>query len=149
MRAVARSRAVFTDTIVTNGAGFGQTLQRVISIPDILFTANDFSGNDATIAIGGVARTPNWVNNAVINNRNQPGDSGPGNIAPTATVPVTITFNTVGPANLNRWPPSLDEPRGVPLAVIWGSFDGTTNEPVVYPSGTSIQDLEQQVLGGP
>src|SRR5207249_7516544 len=28
----------------------------------------------------------------------------------------------------------------------WGSFDGSTNAPIVYPQGTSIMDLENQVL---
>jgi hypothetical protein len=28
----------------------------------------------------------------------------------------------------------------------WASFDGSTNEPVVYPFGTSIQDVERIVL---
>jgi len=27
-----------------------------------------------------------------------------------------------------------------------GSFDGTTNEPIVFPSGNSIRNLENQVL---
>jgi len=31
---------------------------------------------------------------------------------------------------------------------IWGSFDGSTNPPVLYPNWFSIQELEQQVLGG-
>jgi hypothetical protein len=30
--------------------------------------------------------------------------------------------------------------------LIWGSFDGGTNDPIVYPNGTSIIDLENQVL---
>jgi hypothetical protein len=29
---------------------------------------------------------------------------------------------------------------------VWGSFDETTNEPTVYPNGTSIENLENQVL---
>jgi hypothetical protein len=28
----------------------------------------------------------------------------------------------------------------------WGSFDGSTNDPVVYPNGTSIANLANQVL---
>jgi len=28
----------------------------------------------------------------------------------------------------------------------WASFDGSTNDPVVYPNGTSIQDLQNQIL---
>jgi len=29
---------------------------------------------------------------------------------------------------------------------IWASYDATTNEPVVFPNGTSIANLESQVL---
>jgi hypothetical protein len=29
---------------------------------------------------------------------------------------------------------------------VWASFDGTTNDPVVYPNGNSIQNLENQIL---
>ncbi|MEO8426661.1 MAG: hypothetical protein ABI651_06060 [Verrucomicrobiota bacterium] len=134
----------FTDTIITNGAGFSQTLQRIISVPDILFTADDISGPDTTIVLPTLARTANWVNNAVINNRNLANESGPGTIAPT----VTITFNNVGLANFNFWPPSLDEPGAGLANFAWGSFDGTTNEPIVYPAGISIQDLERRALGG-
>jgi hypothetical protein len=30
----------------------------------------------------------------------------------------------------------------------WGSFDGSTNPPVVFPEGTSLAELEAQVLEG-
>ena len=33
----------------------------------------------------------------------------------------------------------------LPLLAI-GSFDGSTNPPVIYPSGTSLQDLENSIL---
>ena len=29
---------------------------------------------------------------------------------------------------------------------VWATFDGTTNAPVVYPNGTSIDNLENQIL---
>jgi hypothetical protein len=29
---------------------------------------------------------------------------------------------------------------------VWASFDGTTNAPVVYPNGTSIDNLENQIF---
>jgi hypothetical protein len=32
------------------------------------------------------------------------------------------------------------------LYFLWASFDGTTNEPVVFPNGTSIANLENEVL---
>jgi hypothetical protein len=30
--------------------------------------------------------------------------------------------------------------------VVWGSFDGSANPPIVFPNSTSLQDLENQVL---
>jgi hypothetical protein len=34
-----------------------------------------------------------------------------------------------------------------PISMLaWGSFDGTTNAPVVYPNGTSIQNLENELI---
>ena len=32
------------------------------------------------------------------------------------------------------------------MRAIWGSFDDSTNAPVVYPNGTSIASLESQML---
>jgi hypothetical protein len=56
-----------------------------------------------------------------------------------------VTLNKAGPTFENI-DPFLDEVgKSTPL-FLWGSFDGTTNPPVVYPSGTSIINLENQVL---
>ena len=61
-----------------------------------------------------------------------------------------ITFNKVGPLLQNVYGTNfildgLSESAST-TNFIWGSFDGSTNDPVVYPSGTSIADLEAQVL---
>src|ERR1019366_4450115 len=76
-----------------------------------------------------------------------PGLAGPGTIDP----PTTIAFNKVGPNYFNLGTSYLNGPVNLfnhPYWVfIWGSFDGTTNDPVVYPNGTSIQNLENEVLG--
>ncbi len=29
---------------------------------------------------------------------------------------------------------------------LWGSFDGTTNAPVVYPNGTSLENLANEAV---
>jgi len=42
-------------------------------------------------------------------------------------------------------PSFIDELSATP-DFVWGSFDGTTNAPIVYPSGRSIVDMENQVL---
>jgi hypothetical protein len=56
-----------------------------------------------------------------------------------------FTFNKVGPIFINLGPFFIDE-KTADLVFIWGSFDGTTNPPVVYPIGTSIAALENQMF---
>jgi hypothetical protein len=46
---------------------------------------------------------------------------------------VTITFNNVGRVFYNLSPAQLNE-ASAEAGVLWGSFDGSTNEPVVYPT---------------
>jgi len=140
---------VFNDTYVTNGATRTQGLQRAVQAPDILFDAADLQGGDNT---QGFVVTSNlflaWVNNDLLNGVG--GQLGPGVIDPSVgTVPAfTLTFNTVGPMFFNTTiPPFLSEVDSSPFP-LWGSFDGSTNEPVIYPIGTSIQAIEMLALGG-
>jgi len=35
------------------------------------------------------------------------------------------------------------------LSFAWGSFDGSTNQPYVYPAGTSFTELENLILTPP
>jgi len=70
-----------------------------------------------------------------------PGLAGPGTFQPR----MNIIMNKVGPAFFNVGPFFVDEPANFP-GFVWGSFDGTTNAPVVYPSGTSLMDFENELL---
>lgn len=130
-------------TMVTNNTPFVQTLQRVVRTPDILFTARDAaSGPGAVIALSRIERNfPNW------NEANFP-FPGPGTIDPG----VVITFNKVGPNFLNPGPFFVQaggialspEATGIP-DFLYGSYDGTTNAPVVYPNWVSLNSLENQL----
>jgi hypothetical protein len=71
--------------------------------------------------------------------------AGPGVIQPM----VILTFNNVGPMIYNNWPSFLTEVNPLSSGFVWASFDGTTNAPFVYPQGSTIQELEQLVLGAP
>jgi hypothetical protein len=150
----------FSDTIVTNGRAVSQSLIRSLISPDILFDGQDLIGGDngdvwlvatetiggATAAAGGGTAANIWVNNDTING--QTGNLGPGVIPPSdAGSTLTLTFNTAGPGLFNFLnPPFLSEGAATDLPR-WGSFDGTTNAPVIYPSGVSIRSLEETVLG--
>ncbi len=131
----------FTDYYVTNGTLQSQLVSRTISAPDILFTAADLGINGpGAPALFGRTDTTGWVNNATTNSASL--TAGPGNIAP----PITITYSELGPYQTVSGSTLTEANASVGLW--WGSFDGTTNTPVVYPVGMSIQDLEQMVLGG-
>ena len=149
----------WSDTYITNSQTLSQNLSRPQLLPDILFYASDLQGaddNGGALPLVGVTFQA-WVNNQGINgidNANTPLrlDLGPGVIDPAATAvlpAILFTFNSVGPVYVNQANFFVSEINNLGRSFIWGSFDGSTNEPVVYPISSSIQQLEAQVLGSP
>jgi hypothetical protein len=117
---------------VTNSQPVVQTFERVVTSPDFLFTARDLLRTSALrTETAGNFRTDNALR----------GLAGPGNIEPN----MEIVFNKVGPLLINFGPFFIDEATAI-TNFIWGSFDGSTNAPIVYPNGTSIMNLENQIL---
>ena len=66
----------------------------------------------------------------------------------------TFNYNKIGAAFWNGGfpdtnsfivPSAINELTQTP-SVAWASFDGSTNDPEVYPNGTSIQNLENQMV---
>jgi hypothetical protein len=98
-----------------------QNVERVTIQPDILFSGQDLGVELPYTRTG----TSNWVNHAALNGNS--GGAGPGVITP----PIFITFNTAGPFRLN-FPNFMDEVTSIELSW-WGSFDGSTNSPIIYP----------------
>lgn len=134
----------YTLTLVTNELVNGtnrtilvpQQVRRVVTAPDILFTASDLAGGFPSIPT--VTRsTPSFDLTGA-----QPGLAGPGVIRG----PVTFQFNKVGPIYVNGTYPLFVDEWGALLNFAWASFDASTNAPIIYPSGTSIASLENQVL---
>ena len=134
----------YTMVVISGSKAQMQTFQRVVAIPDFVFAAADLAPgpNADPLLFSAYSRNLNF-NTANI----YPGLAGPGTIDPSTT----ITFNKVGPNYLNVGTFFLNgygNPNNTPYwAFVWGSFDGSTNDPVVYPNGTSIQNLVDQVLG--
>lgn len=139
---------------VVNSQARQQHFQRVITQPDFLFSAEDLaSGPDALPNVTIQRRNINFNEANVL-----PGLAGPG----TIDTPTTITFNKVGPVYYNGTAFLGDVMDGTPYFnatpggdvqdtfyqwyFVWGSYDGTTNAPVVYPNGTSIANLENQIF---
>ncbi len=129
----------YTMVVMTNGQYVTETLQRVLAVPDFLFGALDFGGNAGDLPAEGVVSRNINFNQANI----QTGLAGPGTIDPG---PNNLFFDKVGTLYENEYP-FLNGPPGMGyVAFLWGSFDGTTNAPVVYPNGTSLVNLAASAL---
>jgi hypothetical protein len=139
----------YTMTTITHGQTQLQRFQRVVTAPDILFTADDqASPNDPVphplFGVSGVTRNINFDQGNILAD-----EAGPGVI----NSPTTISFDKVGDVFENgslalfelTTNAFLNELTGAPL-LTWGSFDDSTNDPVIYPNGTSIANLENEVL---
>jgi hypothetical protein len=127
---------------ITNSRIVVQGFQRVVTAPDILLTAaDDIAANTFD---GTVTRNINFDEGNVL-----PGLAGPGVI----NSPTTISYNKVGDAFENSYDFTAALNTNVFLTeasqlqdLQWASFDDSTNDPVVYPNGTSIANLQNQVL---
>ncbi len=134
-------------TAISNSAPYIQTIYRTVTAPDILFTATDLDSGPAAapVAFSFSRPTPNFVTAQAL-----PGLAGPGIIQPA----ITITFNKVTPTYINVGPFFADPNTGTQvttatnsvIAFNWGSFDGTTNPPVLYPSSASLANLQNQIF---
>ena len=138
----------WSDTFLTNGLVQTQNLTRSATVPDVLFDAGDLQGGDsATVPLFVAYQTVNlpWQSSGNGTTTYGPGvipaavNGGPG---------LTFTFQTVGPTYFNGpWPNFLNE-VGASRFFLWGSYDGSSADPIVYPDQSSILAIEAQVLGG-
>ena len=137
----------FSETVRTNGRPLSQSVTRTVLQPDIIFDAADLQEGDAKA--GGIVSystsgAAGWSSSDALDGTTGD-DAGPGVIVPA----FTITFNTVGPAFLNLQSANsfflTEGSFGSQSQLTWGSFDGSTNDPIAYPVGTSILELERRV----
>jgi hypothetical protein len=124
-----------------------RTFQRVVTTPDIIFSAADLAvgpGPSQQPFVGTVTRpVPNYEDASSSN-----GLAGPG-VIDGQTI---FTFNKVGPIfwngpfpDTNAFTDLVNESTQTP-ALQWASFDGTTNAPILYANGASIGDLENRMV---
>lgn len=137
----------YSENVLTNDNFRSQSLIRTVTQPDYIFDAGDLQQGDA---FGGgpvlyqITTTAGWLSSDTFDGVTGD-DDGPGIITPSAR----ITFNNVGPTFLNFQAAGTfflneGDVNTAPL-VVWGSFDGTTNAPIVYPNKITIEDLERLV----
>lgn len=131
----------------TNSQLSTQTFHRIVTRPDILLSANDqANGPGGNLFIGTVVRNINFDQGTVL-----PGLAGPGVINSPSTFSYnkvgSVFWNVIGFADTNSFilPSVVNELTQIP-AIAWASFDGSTNDPEVYPNGASIQNLENQLV---
>jgi hypothetical protein len=141
---------LWQDKFVTNYRVASQYLQRPLGAPDILFDVGDLVGGDGGNTNAAALHTfVAWQDNDALNGSTGTGLLGPGQIT-TATAAAnssgyTLIFNIVGQIYWNIAPTFLSE-ADASIGFLWGSFDGSTNEPVVYPNGLSLREVENAVL---
>ena len=119
----------YTDRFVApNGRIRRQSVERLVLEPDIIFDVRDIGNAQGAPVIISRTDTGNWTNNAALNSFLGPaGLGGPGTINP----PIVITFTDMVPVFLNFIEGGGDIDATGPL--LWGSFDGDGDPPVVYP----------------
>jgi hypothetical protein len=131
---------------VNNGQLNTLHFDRVIVAPEILLTSSD-QGLPNTGNYTVTRTTPNFDQSQILN-----GLAGPGVIQPGAI----FDYNRIGPAYDNGYfvqypflrsdiPTLLDETTQIPASA-WASFDDSTNPPVIYPDGNSLDNLNNQLL---
>jgi len=132
----------WTAVAVTNNTRYSQTMTRVVTVPDFLFAAADLLVPLPPVNFSVMRTVPYWDTNGI------PIDdtfliNGPGTIQPNGVT--TFTFSKVGEVYYNIGPSSMDEATAY-TDFLWGSFDGTTNAPVVYPVSSSVADYQNQLV---
>jgi hypothetical protein len=142
----------YTMVTKTNGLLSTQYFQRIATQPDFLFQAADLTGSGTASGLYSVSIA--YDNSNVGTNL-----AGPG----TIVTPTTFVLSKTGPAYFNSFfDSSSDTMDGTPYFTqtpggdmtnlfyasyfVWGTFDGTTNAPIVYPNTLSLNDWEGQVL---
>ncbi len=130
----------YTERYVTNSTLVSQSVQRVLTQPDILFTAEDLGIAVDVPVLFRRTDTSAWQNNNLINGL--AALAGPGVIEG----PVVLAFSKLGPYVINQAPAFVDENNIISTGAVWGSFDGSANPPIVFPLGLTVQDLEDQIL---
>jgi hypothetical protein len=130
----------YVDRYITNNVVQSQRLERSLTVPDILFVADDLGTlGDATPVRIDRTGTTAWVDHSGDNTVGAIGLGGPGVISPT----MVISYSKLGPSRLNASPFFLDENTST-LNPIFGHFDTRTIF-AVFPDGNSIQAVEALV----
>jgi hypothetical protein len=138
----------------TNGSLISVPFTRTVTAPDIIFTAGDltFPGPDpyqVTLERNSPGAAPNVFNFITYGDAVSQGVNA---VTPSVISPqLIVTLNNSGQVYYNGDSSGADlndQATSPELGFIWGSFNGSTNAPIVFPTGASIAAVEAAVLGG-
>jgi hypothetical protein len=128
---------------ISNNMVTGQRIQRIVTAPDFLISADNLPPEGDTT--GGLTKNAYGRNTTFTPDPGYAaGAAGPGTIGNAS-----FTLNRNTPIFINTGLTSTNNflLQGSQLPfVVWGSFDGTTNPPFIYPTDLSLSVLEAQVL---
>jgi hypothetical protein len=137
LRQNARQASVtYPEVVNSNGIVIRQVVSRFIARPEILISARDLGVADNYAPVAFEFSPVTFQNNGATLDADA---EGPGNIEPVSS----YTFSKLGVYSLHFG--NTDEQDGQP-GNIWGSFDGSTKAPILYPIGSKLSDLEAAVL---
>jgi hypothetical protein len=137
LRQNARQASVtYPEVVNSNGVVIRQIVSRFIARPEILISARDLGVVDNYAPVAFEFSPVTFQNNGATLDADA---EGPGNIEPVSS----YTFSKLGVYSLHIG--NTDEQDGQP-GNIWGSFDGSTKAPILYPIGSKLSDLEAAVL---
>ncbi len=115
-----------------------QPVQRTLNFPDLLFSASDLGIAPPNFPYV-FSRQMTFVDNGAVNSAGSDIQAGPGNVQP-----FEIILSKLGPWSVNRnETPQEESSKGY----IFGSFDGSTNAPIVFPEGVTTTELERRLFG--
>ena len=131
----------YTSSTLVNGRSRSERVFRGVVHPDIVFAAADLGVFNPPATPVTFARTfpPAYQRSATT------ALNGPGTLPLGVAAPTFLTFSKIGTVRVNQGPFFIDEASAF-VDFTWASFDGSTNTPVLYPSGRSIMDLEAEIL---
>jgi hypothetical protein len=132
----------FTVPYVTNYTLSQLKVTRTITAPDIIFTAADLVNSEAPFNYASLTRSGSFIASSYVS-------LGGGVVPSTIAASELVVLDNVGPVYFNLSPGFLSPYPYLEYPVFnWGTFDGSTNPPILYPNGSSLAELEQQVTSG-
>jgi hypothetical protein len=127
---------------ITNSRLSQISVTRTVTAPDVIFTAANLVAPGPVPNYTALSQTNTFIQTTYV--------SLGGGVTPSTMNPsLLVVLNNVGPIIYNAFPGFMDSENFLETPISnWGTFDGSTNPPIVYPNGFSLAELEAEVLQG-